>query len=47
MINELNLVTGEELPEGLTITASTLKTVYSGLNPITGLAENLLGALSG
>ncbi|CZR52968.1 related to chloroperoxidase [Phialocephala subalpina] len=36
MIFELNIANGEELPEGLTLTESTLKAVLRGLDPITG-----------
>ncbi|KAF8856471.1 hypothetical protein BDZ45DRAFT_745377 [Acephala macrosclerotiorum] len=36
MIFELNIANGEELPEGLTLTESTLKAALRGLDPITG-----------
>ena len=40
MAVELNAAAGEEIPEGLTITESTLKAVFSGLDPLTGLLAN-------
>jgi hypothetical protein len=36
MIFELNVANGEELPEGLTLTESTLKAAFRGLDSITG-----------
>jgi hypothetical protein len=36
MIVELNLASGETLPEGLTLTENTVKNVLKGLDPITG-----------
>lgn len=36
MIFELNIANGEEIPEGLTLTESTLKAALRGLDPITG-----------
>jgi hypothetical protein len=36
MIFELNVANGEELPEGLLLTESTLKAALSGLDPVTG-----------
>ena len=36
MIFELNVANGEEIPEGLTLTESSLKAVLRGLDPVTG-----------
>lgn len=36
VIFELNIANGEELPEGLTLTESTLKAALRGLDPVTG-----------
>lgn len=40
MIFELNIANGEELPEGLLLTESTLKAAYRGLDPVTGAVLN-------
>lgn len=44
MVLRLNQAAGEEVPEGLILGASTLKTAFSGLDPITGLLPKLKSA---
>ena len=40
MVIELNVANGEELPEGLTLSESTLKAALRGLDPVTGAVIN-------
>ncbi|CCG82228.1 Putative uncharacterized protein [Taphrina deformans PYCC 5710] len=42
MVLKLNAANGEPVPEGLILTASTLKAAFSGLDPITGAVEKIL-----
>lgn len=42
MVLALNAVNGEVIPEGLEITANTLKLAFGGYDPITGLLAHAL-----